>query len=106
MDAAREDGQSIHIRLSPSPPITIRTNRFVNDRLEISSAFTEHGLYRRLSGTLIRTLEQERDRQAFPSDKRDRLNAILALAYRTPDVPETDLGNPPVPDVDWACNFT
>ena len=103
--ATREDGSSFHVRLSPSPPNIIRTNSSIHDRLEILVSSQQDGIYRRVSKSFLATLESERDRQEFPSEKRDRLNRIIALAMSVQNIPQDDLMNSPAPDVNWGCKF-
>lgn len=102
MNATREYSESFHIRLSPSPAILLKTSTAVGDRLEVSPDFVEAGIYRRVSQPFIQTIKAEASKFSPGTEKFNRLADIATMAESSPVIAESDLGNPPSPDVSWA----
>lgn len=102
MDSAREYSESFHVRLSPSPATLLKTSTAVGDRFEVSPDFVEAGVYRRVSQPFIQTLKAEAAKFAPGTEKFNRLADIAITAQAAPVIAESDLGNPPTPDLSWA----
>lgn len=104
MNATREYSESFHVRLSPDPPILLKTSTAVGDRLEVSPDFEEAGVYRRVSQSFIQTIKAEAAKHSSTDiAKFNRLVDIAIMAQASPVIAENDLGNPITPDVSWAC---